>query len=89
MNDEIKSDLKELKVDVKELIKVVAVASERVRQHEDRSLELKSRQDLLSQRLEPIEGHVKFVSTFLKWAGGLFATAVAALLVQIALRLAF
>ena len=85
MNEE----LKELRQDVKQLIKEVAISSELVRQHEARSLELQNRQDLLGERLKPVEDHVKFVSKFLTWAGGIAATALGAFIVQFAVRAIF
>lgn len=87
--DQLKEEMREIRADIKKLLEQGAVHNELLRTHEARSLELKSRQDLIGRRLEPVEEHVKFVSSFLKWMGGIAATATAALLVQLILRLAF
>lgn len=82
-------DLRELRQDVKELIKQGAVHNELLRTHEARSLALQEMLKLQAQEIEPIKDHVKFVSSFLKWSGGIAATAIAAFIVQFALRAIF
>jgi hypothetical protein len=60
--DSLKEDLKEIKVDIKELIKQGAVHNVLLQTHEARSLELQARQDLLAKELSPIKKHVDFVN---------------------------
>jgi hypothetical protein len=80
-------DLQELRADVKELVKQGAIHNELLRTHEARSLALQTEQKLQAQEILPLKEHVRFVSSFLKWTGGLLATATAALIVQILIRL--
>jgi hypothetical protein len=82
-------DLKEMRADIKDLIKQGAVHNELLRTHEARSLALQEMLKLQAQEIEPIKDHVKFVSSFLKWAGGLAAAALAAIIVQTFLRVIF
>lgn len=53
--DAIKTDLSEIKQDVKELIKQGAVHNELLRQHEARSLALQQEQKVQAQRFIPLE----------------------------------
>lgn len=55
-------DLKELKMDVKELLQRSAVHNELLRTHENRSLALQSSQEKLSDRMTPIEKHVSLIN---------------------------
>lgn len=82
-------DLKEMRHDIKELLKQGAIHNELLRTHEARSLALQEEQKLQALRIKPIEEHVKFVSSFLKWAGGIAAAALAAIIVQTFLRVIF
>lgn len=62
-------DVKELKQDVKELVKQGIVHNELLRTHEARSISLQQEQKLLQARLVPIEAHVNWVSLILKTLG--------------------
>lgn len=86
MNEEIRADLKDIKDKLETLVVQGAVHNHLLKTHEARSLALQEEQKLQAKQIKPIEDHVKFVSTFLKWVGGVSATVTAALLVQYALR---
>lgn len=60
--EQFKEDMKELKVDVKELVKQGIVHNELLRQHEAYSLALQNEQKAQALRLVPIENHVTFVN---------------------------
>jgi hypothetical protein len=75
-------DLKEIKEDVKELLKQSAVHNELLRTHEARSLALQKEQERLEERIVPIAQHVAFVSVILKGIGLISVGAVAQLLIR-------
>ena len=75
--DEMKQDLKEIKVSVQDLVKLGAVHNEILRTHEARSLALQRDQDALGARLRPIEKHVSWVDVVFKIIG---AVAIAGLI---------
>jgi hypothetical protein len=60
--DQLKEDMREIKADLKELIKQGAVHNILLQTHEARSLELQARQDILAKELSPIKKHVDFVN---------------------------
>jgi hypothetical protein len=82
-------ELREMRQDVKELVKQGAIHNELLRTHEARSLELQSRQDELSQRLEPIAKHVDLVTLILKLIGGVSLAVASAVAVKAVLSLVF
>jgi hypothetical protein len=82
-------ELREMRQDVKELVKQGAIHNELLRTHEARSLELQSRQDELSQRLEPISKHVDLVTLILKLIGGVSLAVASAVAVKAVLSLVF
>jgi hypothetical protein len=53
--DELHADLKELKADVKELVKQGAIHNVLLKEHEARSLALQVEQKLQASRLSPLE----------------------------------
>jgi len=61
--DILKEDLKEIKTDIKELIKQGAIHNVLLQTHEARSLALQQEQKLQAQALKPIQTHVDFVNT--------------------------
>lgn len=60
--DDIKKDLKEIKVTLVELVKEGAVHNHLLREHERRSLALEA-------KISPIEKHVSWMETVLKFGG--------------------
>ncbi len=78
MND----DVKEIKVDVKELLKLSAVHNEILRTHDARSLALQAGQEKLDVRLRPIEEHVSLVSKLLKAAGAVLVVLLGQALIR-------
>lgn len=66
--EEFREDLREIKADIKELIKQGAVHNVLLQTHEARSLELQARQDLLAKEISPIKKHVDYVNTLGKTA---------------------
>ena len=62
--DEIKKDVNEIKGSVLELVKQGAVHNHLLKEHEARSLALQA-------KLEPIEKHVSFMETLLKFGGAI------------------
>lgn len=65
----MQEDLKELKHDVKELVKQGIIHNELLRTHEARSLALQEEMKLQAGALVPIKRHVDLMNIFLK-AGG-------------------
>lgn len=68
MNDQFKDDMRELKADVKELIKQGAIHNELLRTHEARSLALQEEQKAQARRLAPVEKHVDLINAIGKVA---------------------
>jgi len=60
--DLIKEDIKEIKADLKELIKQGAVHNVLLQTHEARSLALQAEQRLQAQEMVPVKHHVEFVN---------------------------
>jgi len=85
MTDEFRADLKEIKTDIKELVKQGAVHNELLKTHEARSLALQEEQKLQAQRLVPIEKHVYLMHTL----GAAAAVVSTGFLVQLLVRLIF
>ena len=81
--------LSEIRQDIKELIKQGAIHNELLRTHEARSLALQKMQEQQAREIDPIKDHVRFVSSFLKWTGGIAAAALSATVVQFVVRAIF
>lgn len=62
MDEQVREDMRELKQDVKELIRQSAVHNELLRTHEARSLALQEQVKLQAQKMEPIQKHVDVVN---------------------------
>lgn len=60
--ERIRSDLQELKADIKVLIVQGAVHNELLKTHEARSLALQRAQEVQAKAMEPVERHVAFVN---------------------------
>lgn len=82
MIEEVRADLKEMKADIKTLVVQSAIHNELLKTHEARSLELKSRQDLLSQRLSPIEKQSMLLSICLSALGTLLLAVLGKILLS-------
>lgn len=67
--EEIKEDVKEIKADLKELIKQGAIHNVLLQTHEARSLALQKAQELQAAELKPIKTHVDFMNVLLKTSG--------------------
>ena len=83
--DQIRSDLSEMKQDVKELIRQGAVHNELLRTHEARSLALQKALELQGQEMAPIKQHVNTVNTMGKAALAILTGTAIALLTKLAL----
>lgn len=60
--DTLKEDMREIKADLKELIKQGARHNIMLETHEARSLALQQEQKLQAARLEPIQKHVDYIN---------------------------
>jgi predicted nuclease with TOPRIM domain len=78
--EQFKEDLRELRTDVKELIRLQAQHNEMLRAQEERNKELKSRQEELSERLDPVESHVSLSRKVFKACGTVLVGTVTYLL---------
>lgn len=71
--DELKADVKEIKQQVVELVKQGAVHNHLLKEHEARSIALQQSIEIqekdFAARLRPVEKHVDFVNTVLKFSG--------------------
>lgn len=85
MSDELKADLRELKADVKELVKLGAIHNTLLQTHEARSLALQEEQKLQAASVVKIEKQTDWQGKVLAAAGVLFM----GLLAQALLRLVF
>lgn len=66
--DQIREDLRELKSDVKELIRQGAANNEMLRQHAARSTSLEELVAIVRKQLEPLQRHVDVINTISKAA---------------------
>lgn len=68
---EIKTNVKEIQVDVKHMLQLTAVHNELLRQHEARSLALQAAQDKQDVEISLIKKHTDFVGFALKSLGAI------------------
>lgn len=79
-------DLKEIKQDIKELVRQGAIHNTLLQEHERRSIALEKRQDAYDISLQPIKAHVQFINMVLKSVGALSLSVGGLLLGKLALR---
>ena len=78
--DSLKEDLKEVKADIKELIRQGAYHNELLRTHEARSLALQQMVEAQAKELEPVKKHVDIVNMLGKAALAILTSAAAYIL---------
>jgi hypothetical protein len=80
--DELHADLKELKADVKELVKQGAIHNVLLKEHEARSLALQVEQKLQASRLSPLEKQYDLTRIIYGALGSLALAALAKLMLS-------
>jgi hypothetical protein len=78
----MQDDIKEIKQDVKELVKQGAVHNQLLLEHERRSIALETAQKELEAKIEPIQKHVNLVSILLKGLGAISIGAVIQIIIR-------
>ena len=63
--------IKDMSMDIKDLVKQGAVHNQLLLEHERRSLSLESRQEAFTEKLRPIENHIHWVNIVLKSLGAI------------------
>lgn len=73
----IQTDVKDIKVDMKEQIKLTAQHNEILRTHENRSIALQTEQKLINSKLDPLYIILKVMGILVLGVAGTLLTAVA------------